>query len=51
MSATEIAEQLALEFGRDGSREALRRYDEKLRTLGRMAAGPYMVAAIKLCRP
>ena len=51
MSAAEIAEQLAMEFGRDGSRDALRRYDEKLKTLGRKTAGPYMVAAIKLCRP
>ena len=50
MSAAEIVTQLAEQFGRDGSREALRLYDEKSRALGRMAAGPYMVAAIKLCR-
>lgn len=49
MSAAEIVTQLADQYGRDASREALRLYDEKTRTLGRMAAEPYMVAAVMLC--
>jgi hypothetical protein len=51
MSVTQVAVAIAERYEIDGAREALRRYDEAWRTLGKAAADRYLVAAIKLCRP
>jgi hypothetical protein len=50
MSVTKVAAAIAERYELEGPRAALRRYDEAWRTLGKDAADPYIVVAIKLCR-
>lgn len=50
MSAAEMVENLARDYGEDAVAQALRLEIEVRRTAGPIAARPYLEAAILLCR-